>query len=192
MYNPFILIKIRGEYILAETKDFVFIFPIITAIVLFISLLFPIMLISIYSPGLIDPAISGELSPFGVGIMDILAPYLLIEPDLSGIQMALLFARIIFIAFFILGGILLIVSGIRVKTGRLEVKKARRKWFRNGLLYIIGDLVVIIFLWYGVPYSILQLGIGVELNVTMGIGMILTIVAGGILILAYIIARIKE
>ncbi|MFW9826457.1 MAG: hypothetical protein ACFFEY_02435 [Candidatus Thorarchaeota archaeon] len=175
-----------------ETKDFVFFFPVITAIVLFISLIFPIMLVSIYIPVLIDPAISGELSTFGVGIMDILAPYILIESDLSEIQMGLLFVRVIFMAFFILGGLLLIISGIRVKIGRLEVKKARKKWLRNGIFYIIGDLVILLFLWYFIPYSMLQFGIGVELNVTMGIGMILTILAGGILILAYIIAKIKE
>jgi hypothetical protein len=177
---------------MAETKNFVFFFPIISAVILFVSLLFPIMSVSIFVPVLIDPAISGELSPFGWGIMDILAPYILIESDLSGIQMALFSTRIAYIVFFILGGLLLIISGIRVGAGRLQVKKARKKWLRNGIIYIIGDLIVILFLWYGIPFNMLQLGIGLELNVTMGIGMILTIVAGGILILAYIIAKIKQ
>ncbi|MFX1417612.1 MAG: hypothetical protein ACFE9N_01695 [Promethearchaeota archaeon] len=176
---------------MAETKDFLFIFPIIAAAVLLISLLFPIMTVSIYY-SVIPFSIVGDLSPFGVGIMDALAPYLLIESDLSGLQMGLLFVRIAFIIFFILGALLLIISGIRVKTGNRELKKARKKWLRNGLLYIIGDLLVFFFLLYGIPYSLEQLGISIELTIIMGIGMILTIVAGGILIFAYILAKIKS
>ncbi|UCC18579.1 MAG: hypothetical protein JSV62_10770 [Promethearchaeota archaeon] len=176
---------------MAETKDFLFLFPIITAAVLLLSLLFPIMSVSIYY-SVIPFSIAGDLSPFGAGIMEQLEPYLLIEPDLSGLQMGLLFIRIAFIVFFILGALLLIISGIRVKTGNRELKKARKKWLRNGIFYIIGNILLYVFFLYGIPFSLEQLGITINLGVIMGIGMILTYVAGGILILAYILAKISE
>ena len=177
---------------MAETKDFVFIFPIIAAAVLLISLLFPIMSVSIFYSGIIDPAIVGDLLPFGGGIMDELAPFLLLVPELSSLQSGFLFLGIGFTAFFILGAVLLIVSGIRVKTGRKELKKARKKWLRNGLSYIISEMILFLILVYGVPYGFQQLGIALEISFFMGIGMILIIIAGGILILAYILAKIKD
>jgi len=175
---------------MAETKDWVFIFPIIAAVVLLISLLFPIMAVSIYYPVFIDPAIVGDLSPFGVGIMDLFAPYVLLVPDLSSLQSGFLFIRIGFAIFFILGALLLIISGIRVKTGSKELKKARRKWLRNGISYIISEITVFLILAYGVQFGLEQLGlVGLEINFFMRTGMILIIVAGGVLIFAYILAR---
>ena len=87
---------------------------------------------------------------------------------------------------------LLIISGIRVKTGRKELKKARKKWLRNGLSYIISEMIIFLILVFGVPYGFQQLGIPLEMSFFMGIGMILIIVAGGILVLAYIIAKIAD
>jgi hypothetical protein len=177
---------------MAETKDLVFIFPIIAAGVLLTSLLFPIMSVRIFLSTIIDPAIVGDLLPFGGGIMDELAPYLASVPELSSLQSGFLFLGIAFTAFFILGALLLIISGIRVKTGRKELKKVRRKWLRNGLSYIISELILYFGLVYGVPFAFQQLGVPLEISFTMGIGMILIIVAGGVLILGYILARIKD
>lgn len=175
---------------MAETKDWVFIFPIIAAAVLLISLLFPIMAVRIFYSGIIDPAIVGDLSPFGGGIMDELAPYLLLVPDLSSLQTGFLWIGIAFAIFFILGAILLIISGIRVKTGNKELKKARRKWLRNGISYIVTELILFFSLAYGVQFGLEQLGLsGIEVNFFMRTGMFLIIGAGGILILAYILAK---
>ena len=177
---------------MAETKDIVFLFPIVAAAVLLLSLLFPIMSVSIFLSGVIDPAIVGDVLPFGGGIMDQLAPYLLAVPELSSLQSGILFIGIGFTIFFILGAVLLIISGIRVKTGRKELKKARKKWLRNGLSYIISEITIFLILVFGVPFGFQQLGIRLEMGFFMGIGMILIIVAGGILVLAYIIAKIAD
>jgi len=175
---------------MAETKDWVFIFPIIAAAVLLISLLFPIMAVRIFYSGIIDPAIVGDLLPFGGGIMDLLAPYLLLVPDLSSLQTGFLGVGIAFSIFFILGALLLIISGIRVKTGSKELKKARRKWLRNGISYILSEIILFLILAYGVQFGFEQLGlVGIEINFFMRTGMILIIVAGGVLIFAYILAK---
>ena len=175
---------------MTETKDWVFIFPIVAAVVLLISLLFPVMAVSIYYPPFIDPAIVGDLLPFGGGIMDEIAPYLGAFPEAASLQTAFLWIGIGFAAFFILGALLLIISGIRVKTGGKEIKKARRKWLRNGLSYIISEITIFLILLFGVPYGLQVLGLALQVTFYMRLGMILIMVAGGILIFAYIIAKI--
>lgn len=177
---------------MAETKDWVFIFPIVAAVLLLISLLFPLMAISIYYPPFIDPAIVGDLLPFGGGIMDELEPFIGLFPEAASLQTAFLWIGIGFAAFFILGALLLIISGIRVKTGRKELKKARRKWLRNGISYIISEVAIFLILLYGVPYGLQLLGLGLEVTFYMRLGMILIIISGGILIFAYILAKIAD
>ena len=87
---------------MAETKDIVFLFPIVAAAVLLLSLLFPIMSVSIFLSGVIDPAIVGDVLPFGGGIMDQLAPYLLAVPELSSLQSGILFIGIGLLSFLYL------------------------------------------------------------------------------------------
>ena len=91
---------------------------------------------------------------------------------------------------FIIGALFLIISGIRVKSGSKELKKARRKWLRNGLSYIITELALYFGLAIGIPIALAQAGIGLEMGFFIRTGMILIIVAGGILILAYFLAKI--
>jgi len=176
---------------MTEAKDWVFIFPIIAAIVLLVSLIFPLIGISIFYSGFIDPAIVGNLMPFGMGgITDVLSPYIGLVPEAAGIQTTFQWIGIVMAILFILGALLLIISGLRVKTGNKELKKARKKWLRNGLSYIITELILFLGLAIGIPIALVQAGIGLEMGFFIRSGMILIVVAGGILIFAYILARI--
>jgi len=176
---------------MAEAKNWVFLFPIIAAIVLLISLLYPIMHIAINIPA-IPLLIEGDLLPFGGGIVDELESYKAILPEAASLQTTFYWLGIGFMVFFILGALFLIISAIRVLSGNIELKKARKKWLRNGLSYIITEIIF----FYGIPfvvsYALEQIGLGIEIIFTMMLGMILIIVAGGILMFAYICAKIAE
>jgi len=176
---------------MAEAKNWVFLFPIIAAIVLLISLLYPIMHIAINIPA-IPLLIEGDLLPFGGGIVDELESYVAILPEAASLQTTFYWLGIGFMVFFILGALFLIISAIRVLSGNIELKKARKKWLRNGLSYIITEIIF----FYGIPfvvsYALEQIGLGIEIIFTMMLGMILIIVAGGILMFAYICAKIAE
>jgi len=176
---------------LTETKDWVFLFPIAAAVILLISLIFPLIAISFYYPPFINPEITLDLMPFG-GILDELDPYIGSVPEAEGVRNTLLGISIGFAILFILGAVLLIISGIRVKTGSKELKKARRKWLRNGLSYIITELVLFFGLVIGIPIALEQAEITLEMGFLMRTGMILIIGAGGVLILAYILAKIAD
>ena len=176
---------------MTEAKDWVFIFPIIAAIILLISLIFPLIGISIYYPPDIPSKITLDLMPFG-GILDELDPYIASVPEAEGLRTTFLWIGISFAILFILGALFLIISGIRVKTGSKELKKARRKWLRNGLSYIITELALFFGLVIGIPIALEQADILLEMGFIMRTGMILIIVAGGVLILAYILAKIAD
>ena len=174
---------------MAEAKNWVFIFPIIAAIVLLISLLYPIMHIAINIPA-IPLLIEGDLLPFGGGIVDELESHIPLVPEAEGLQTTFYWVGIGFAIFFILGALFLIISAIRVVSGNKELEKARKKWFRNGLSYIITEIIFFYGLSFVVSYALEQIGLGIEIIFTMRLGMILIIVAGGILIFAYICAKI--
>jgi len=174
---------------MAEAKNWVFLFPIIAAIVLLISLLYPIMHIAINIPS-IPLLIEGDLLPFGGGIVDELESYTAILPETEGLQTTFYWLGISFMVFFILGALFLIISAIRVVSGNIELKKARKKWLRNGLSYIITEIIFFYGMIFVVSYALEQIGLGIEIIFTMRLGMILIIVAGGILIFAYICAKI--
>jgi len=176
---------------MTEAKNWVFIFPIITAIVLLVSLIFPLIGISIFIPVFIDPAITGDLMPFGMGgIMDELSPYIVSVPEAGSIRTTFQLIGIGLPILTILGVLFLIISGIRVKTGNIELEKARKKWLNIGLIYIITELILFFGLAYGIPNILAPTGTGLEMGFFIRSGMILIFVAGGILILAYILAKI--
>ncbi len=174
---------------MVRAKNWVFIFPIIAAIVLLISLLYPIMHIAINIPA-IPLLIEGDLLPFGGGIVDELESYIPIVPEAETLQTTFYWLGICFMIFFILGALFLIISAIRVVSGNKELEKARKKWLRNGFSYIIGELILFYGMSFALSYAIEQIGLGLEIIFTMRLGMILILVAGGILIFAYICAKI--
>ncbi len=176
---------------MVRAKNWVFIFPIIAAIVLLISLLYPIMHIAIDIPS-IPLLIEGDLLPFGGGIVDELESYIAILPEAEGLQTTFYWLGICFMIFFILGALFLIISAIRVVSGNKELEKARKKWLRNGLSYIITEIIFFYGLTFVISYAIEQIGLGIEIIFTMRLGMILIIIAGGILIFAYICAKIAR
>jgi hypothetical protein len=175
---------------MVETKDWIFIFPLITAVLMVISFFLPIMFLSIFYPGLIDPAIEGPVLPFGRGIIEKLEPYTSLVPETSDIQTAFLWVGIGFAIFYGLDILFLVISAIRVKTGNKELKKARRKWLREGIAMIIAQVIVFIVMSSIVPDAITDIDPLLELGFTIGLGMILINVGGGILIFAYILAKI--
>lgn len=98
---------------------------------------------------------------------------------------------IVFAIFFGLDALLLVINEIRVKTGSKALKKARRKWLWGGITKIISQIIVIIVMITVVPDIVADYTHDLAfLSFTMGLGMILVMVAGGILIFAYILAKI--
>ncbi|MFX1409039.1 MAG: hypothetical protein ACFFA6_01705 [Promethearchaeota archaeon] len=175
---------------MAEAKDWIFLFPIITAVLMVIAFFLPIMYLSVYYPVFIDPAIEGPVLPFGRGIIEELEPYTSLVPEASDLQTIFLWVGIGFAIFYGLDVLFLLISAIRVKTGSKELKKAKRKWLREGIIMIIAQVIVIIVMSTVVPDAAADVDPLLELGFTIGLGMILTIVGGGILIFAYIIAKI--
>lgn len=183
---------------MVEPKDWLFLFPIITAVLLIISLFLPIMHIILDIP-LIFHTVEGDVFPFGGGIIDEIEFYLplveLLSPTyadyLSDIQTGLMWVGIVFAIFYGLDALFLVINGIRVKTGSKELKKARRKWLWGGITKIISQIIVIIVMITIAPDIVADYTHNFAiLSFTMGLGMILVMVAGGILIFAYILAKI--
>ena len=187
---------------MAEPKDWLFLFPIITAALLYISIFYnvPIMHVILDIPDYpIVPTVEGDVFPFGGGIIDEIEFYIpLVEwfnptyaDYLSNIQSGLMWFGIVFAIFFGLDALLLVINGIRVKTGSKALKKARRKWLWGGITKIISQIIVIIVMITVVPDIVADYTHDLAfLSFTMGLGMLLVMVAGGILIFAYILAKI--
>ena len=172
---------------MTEAKDWVFIFPIMVVVLMIVSLFLPIMHISFDIP-LIPLFVEGDLIPIGGGLMDALAPYIPLAPEIAGLQTIFFWVGIAFAVFFGLDALLTLINAIRVKTGSKDLKKARKKWLIAGILKIVIQIVIIIVLATTVTIALADLG--VIFGFTIGWGMILTIVGGAILILAYILAKI--
>ncbi|MFW9987545.1 MAG: hypothetical protein ACFFC3_02730 [Candidatus Odinarchaeota archaeon] len=168
------------------------IFPIICVVLLIVSLFLPVMGISIFSSGIIDPAITGNIMPFGGGILDELEPYTATVPEAGDLQNAFFWVGIIFAILFALDALFLFIGGIRVMTGSKELEKARKKWLTGGLSRIISQVVLIIVLLFFVPDLIADYAAGVEITFSIGLGMIMMIVVGGILVFAWILAKIAD
>jgi len=168
------------------------IFPIICVVLLIVSLFLPIMGLSIFSYGVIDPAITGDIMPLGGGIMDELDPYVATVPEAGDLQTSFFWVGIIFAIFFGLDALLLFINGIRVMNGSKELEKARKRWLMGGLSRIISQAIVIALLLFFIPDLIADNYPGVELTFTIGLGMIMVMVVGGVLIFAWILAKIAD
>ena len=167
-------------------------FPIICVGLLIVSLFLPVMGLRIFSSGVIDPAITGDLMPLGGGILDELEPYTATIPAAGELQNAFFFVGIIFAILFGLDALFLFISGIRVMTGNKELEKARKKWLTGGLSRIISQAIVIAIMLFFIPGFIADNYPGVELTFTIGLGMIMMMVVGGVLIFAWILAKIAD
>ncbi|MFX1366046.1 MAG: hypothetical protein ACFFCE_17075 [Promethearchaeota archaeon] len=168
------------------------IFPIICVVLLIVSLFLPVMGLSIFSSGIIDPAITGNIMPFGGGILDELEPYVATVPEAGDLQNGFFWVGIIFAIFFGLDALFLFIGGIRVMTGSKELEKARKKWLIGGLSRIISQAIVIVVMLFFIPDIIADNYPGVELTFAIGLGMIMIMVVGGILIFAWILAKIAD
>ena len=159
-------------------------FPFVVIALMVISLFLPIMTISLFHPIAINPEITGEIMPLGGGLVDLIP----VVPDTADLITGFTWVGIIFAIFYGLDAFLLFINAIRVMTGSKELKKARKKWLSGGIAKIIAQIVLIVVMTTVVTDAIADLG--VTLGFIMGLGMILTIVSGGILIFAWIIAKI--
>jgi len=115
---------------MAEAKDWIFMFLIITAVLMVISLFLPIMYLSLDHP-LFTDTIEGTLLPFGGGFLEVLKEEFGVIPEVSDFQNVFLWVGIGFAIFYELDVLFLLISAIRVKTGSKELKKAKRKWLRR-------------------------------------------------------------
>ncbi|MFX1573772.1 MAG: hypothetical protein ACFFB0_13565 [Promethearchaeota archaeon] len=168
------------------------IFPVICVVLLIVSLFLPIMGLSIFSSGVIDPAITGNIMPFGGGLLNELDPYVATVPEAGELQTAFFWVGIVFAVFFGLDALFLFINGIRVMTGSKELKKARKRWLMGGLSRIISQVILIALLLFLIPDLIADNYPGVELTFTIGLGMIMVMVVGGVLIFAWILAKIAD
>ncbi|MFX1311642.1 MAG: hypothetical protein ACFFHD_03380 [Promethearchaeota archaeon] len=168
------------------------IFPIICVVLLIVSLFLPVMGLSIFSSGVIDPAITGDIMPLGGGIMDEIDPYVTTVPELEDFKTAFFWVGIIFAIFFGLDAFLLFISGLRVMTGNKEIEKARKRWLIGGLSRLISQAIIIALLLFLIPDLIADNYPAIELTFTIGLGMIMIMIVGGILIFAWILAKIAE
>jgi len=167
-------------------------FPIICVVLLIVSLFLPVMGLSIFSSGVIDPAITGNVMPFGGGILDELEAYVATVPEAAELQNSFFWVGIIFAIFYGLDALFLFIGGIKVMTGSKELDKARKKWLTGGLSRIISQVILIVMLLFFIPDLLADNYPGVELTFTIGLGMIMIIIIGGVLIFAWILAKIAD
>ncbi len=168
------------------TKDWVFIFPIIVVVLMIVLIFLPVMHITIDIPAILD--VEGDILPLGGGLMDELEPYIETNESAENLNNIFMWVGIVFAIGYGLDALLLLIGAIRVKTGSKDLEKARKKWLSTGIFKIISQIIVFaIFEFYIIGMLADQ---GVNLGFTMGLGMILTMVAGGILIFIWILAKI--
>ena len=176
---------------MTKAKDWLFLFPLICIALMVISLFLPIMHIIIKIP-LVPLTVEGDVLPFGGGLLNELETYKalfpVVESELTNFQNIFMGVGIGFAVFYTIDILLLFINAIRVKTGSKELKKTRKKWLSGGLSKIIGEVVVILIMLFVVPGALV--GSGVIFGFTMGLGMIMTMIAGGVLIFAYVLAKI--
>ena len=169
------------------TKDWIFLFPIIVVVLMIILIFLPVMYITIDVPA-IPLSVEGDVMPLGGGLMDELEPYIAANESAENLNNIFMWVGIVFAIGYGLDALLLFIGAIRVKTGSKDLEKARKKWLSTGIFKIISQIIVFaIFEFYIIGMLADQ---GVNLGFTMGLGMILTMVAGGILIFTWILAKI--
>lgn len=173
------------------TAKWVAIFPIVCVVLMVIALFLPIMHIAISIP--VPPfIIEGDVLPLGGGLLDELEPYTALVPEAVDLQIGFMWVGIVFAIFFGLDALFTVITAIRVMTGNKELKKARKKWLRGGISKIISQVIVIVSMTYYIPDLIANLGPGLGMVFTIGLGMIMPIVVGGILIFTWLIAKIAD
>jgi len=180
---------------MAEAKDWIFLFPIIVVVLMIVLLFLPIMYLSMDyyiapHPPPPDFSVAGDLLPFGGSFLEELEAYVGLYSDAENVRNAFMWVGIIFAVGYGLDALTLLIGAIRVKTGSKELKKARKRWLSSGIVKIISQVVVIVIMVAIIPGILEEYGI--IFGFTMGLGMILTMVAGGILIFAYILAKIAD
>ncbi len=178
---------------MTETKDWIFFLPIIVVVLMIVLLFLPIMYLSMdyyVTPHAPPPdfSVAGDLLPFGGSFLEELDLWVSLYSDAENMQNVFRWVGIIFAVGFGLDALTLLIGAIRVKTGSKELKKARKRWLISGIAKIISQVVVIVIMVAYIPGLLEEYGI--IFGFTMGLGMILTMVAGGILIFAYILAKI--
>jgi hypothetical protein len=177
------------------TAKWLGIFPIICVVITVICLFLPIMHL-VMELTLVPPpnTIEGDILPFGGSFLDELEAYAALYPSiadqLSNYQNIFMWVGILFAIFYGLDALMMFINGIKVMTGRKEIKKVRKKWLTGGLGKIISQIIVLVAMITVVPNYLINYGI--DFGFTMGLGMILTMISGGILIFAYICAKIAD
>ena len=120
--------------------------------------------------------------------MDELEPFIDTNESAENLNNIFMWVGIVFAIGYGLDALFLLIAAIRVKTGSKDLEKARKKWLSTGIFKIISQIIVLaIFEFYIIGILADE---GVNLGFTMGLGMILTMVAGGILIFTWMLAKI--
>jgi len=164
-------------------------FPLICVVLMIVSLFLPIIHVVFDIPA-IPLTIEGDLMPIGGGLMDEMDPYIALDPNIERLQNAFFILGIVFAVFFGLDALLTFINAIRVMTGSKELEKARKKWLTGGISKIISQIVFFLVLTYYITDNLADSG--VIFTFIIGWGMIITMVTGGILIFAWILAKIAD
>lgn len=177
---------------MTDGRYFGFIFPLIAAVILIMFLFVPTMGVKIdYLPAFY---VEDELLPFGGGIVDSLGPYVGSYPEIKIIRMPLLVVAIMNGIGVIVYSLLMIISMIWVTTSSNGLKKAKIMWLVVGILLILNQVISLLTInvIFNNPQVLREELFEYELTAsfTMGFGMILLFVAGAVMILGYIIAKI--
>ena len=177
---------------MADGRYWGFIFPLIAMITLIMFLFFPTMGVKIdYLPAFY---VEDDLLPFGGGIVDSLRPHVGSYPEIKIIRMPLLVVAIMNGIGVIVYSLLMIISTIWVTTSKNGLKKAKTMWLVIIILLISNQVISLltINMIFNSPYVLQEELFEYELTASFSIvfGMILLIVAGSVMILGYIIAKI--
>ncbi|MFX1321786.1 MAG: hypothetical protein ACFFAQ_09080 [Promethearchaeota archaeon] len=161
---------------MVEVRYWGSLFPLITIVLLIISLFFPVMSVSIdYSPVF---NIEDKLYITGGGIIDAIEPYIDSYPEIRDVREALMDIIIIRIILIISTSILSIISAILLTTRSKGVKIAKIMWIVTGISLLTSQIFLL-------PYSeiFIYLRTYQDVSLTMGFGMIFLMIGGAVLLL---------
>lgn len=175
-----------------DSRYWSFIFPLIAVITLIMFLFVPTMGVKIdYLPAFY---IEDDLLPFGGGVVDALEPHVESHSEIRIIRMPLLVISIMNGIGVIVFSVLMIISTIWVTTSSNGLKKAKIMWLVVGILLISNQVISLltINMTFNNPQVLQEELFEYDLTAsfTIGFGMILLFVAGSVMILGYIIAKV--
>jgi len=174
---------------MVEVRYWGSLFPLLTIVLLIISLFFPVMNASIdYSPVF---NIEDKLYITGGGIIDAIEPYIDSYPEIRAVREALMIIIITRIILIISTSILSIISAILLTTRSKGVKIAKIMWIVTGISLLTSQIFLL-------PYSnfllsslnfIYNVTFTYELDarLTMGFGMIFLMIGGAVLLLGAVL-----